>query len=105
MGYVYLIKDLYNNTYKIGVAKDVTRRMKSLQTGNVSPLKLIWDFKTDYPYRLEGMLHKTLQEYREHNEWFGLPEAIIDDFPNMCERINNIIISLKDNPYFSKNLK
>ena len=105
MGYVYLIEDIYNNTYKIGVAKDVNKRIKSLQTGNVGSLKLIWEFKTDYPYKLEGMLHRTLQEYHERGEWFGLPDYIIKDFPNICERINNIIISLKDNPYFAKNLK
>lgn len=105
MGYVYLIYDIFNNAYKIGVTKDINKRMKTLQTGNVSPLKLVWDFKTDYPYRLEGMLHKRLQNWREHNEWFGLPESIVDEFPELCEQLNSIIISLKDNPYFSKNLK
>ena len=52
MGYVYLIKDNYNNVYKIGVTKNLNKRIKSLQTGNVCELKLIYLFKTDYPYRL-----------------------------------------------------
>ena len=105
MGYVYLIEDINNNSYKIGVTKDLNRRIKTLQTGNVSSLKLSCSFKTDYPYRLEGMLHKTLQEYRERSEWYGLPEPVIADFYNLCLKLNNIIISLKDNPYFAKNLK
>lgn len=105
MGYVYLIEDIYNNTYKIGVAKDIDKRIKSLQTGNVCQLKLIDSFKTDYPYRLETMMHRNLAQYQELNEWYSLPKDIVNDFYNKCKQMNQIIISLKDNPYFSKNLK
>ena len=105
MGYVYLIEDIYNNTYKIGVAKDIDKRMKSLQTGNVCQLKLVCSFKTDYPYRLESMMHRSLSQYQELNEWYSLPKDIVFDFQSKCWQMNQIIISLKDNPYFAKNLK
>ena len=105
MGYVYLIHDLYNNTYKIGVTNNLVKRMNSLQTGNVCKLKLIESFKTDYPYRLETMLHRSLEQYRENNEWFSLPEDIVYDFYETCSKMNNIILSLRNNPHFSKNLK
>ena len=105
MGYVYLIEDINNNTYKIGVAKDIDKRMQSLQTGNVCQLRLVTSFKTEYPYRLESMMHKSLEQYREHNEWFGLPKDIVYDFYGKCWQMNQIILSLKDNPFFAKNLK
>lgn len=105
MGYVYLIHDLYNNTYKIGVTNNLVKRMNNLQTGNVCKLKLIESFKTDYPYRLETMLHRSLEQYRENNEWFSLPEDIVYDFYETCSKMNNIILSLRNNPHFSKNLK
>lgn len=105
MGYVYLIKDNYNNVYKIGVTKNLNKRIKSLQTGNVCELKLIYSFKTDYPYRLETMLHNSLKQYREYNEWFNLPIEVVNDFEKICNNTHNIILALLDNPFFNKNLK
>ena len=105
MGYVYLIHDTDNDTYKIGVTKDLNKRIKSLQTGNSSELKLIESFRTDYPFRLETMLHRNFEQYRELNEWFRIPKDIVYDFKNKCIVFNKIILSLKDNPHFSKNLK
>ena len=41
MGYVYLIQDINNNTYKIGVTKgDPLIRLKKLQTGNSCKLEI-----------------------------------------------------------------
>ena len=59
MGYVYLIEDVDNNRYKIGVTKDLDNRLRNLQTGNSCELKLLCTYKTDYPYRLESMLHRS----------------------------------------------
>lgn len=105
MGFVYLIQDVYNNTYKIGVTKNLEKRMRNLQTGNTCELRLVDSFKTEYPYRLESMLHRSLEQYREKNEWFSLPIDIVYDFREKCIQFNKIILSLKDNPYFNKKLK
>ena len=41
MGYVYLIYDKNNNSYKIGVTKgDTNKRLKKLQTGNSCELEI-----------------------------------------------------------------
>ena len=105
MGYVYLIEDIDANRYKIGVTKNLDKRIRNLQTGNGGELKFVCAYKTNYPYRLENMLHKSLAQYRELNEWFRLPKDIVSDFHSKCWQMNQIILSLKDNPYFSKNLK
>ena len=39
--YVYLISDINNYTYKIGISKNPERRIKALQTGNDNKLKII----------------------------------------------------------------
>ena len=45
-GYVYLIADRNNNTYKIGVTKsDPIKRLKKLQTGNSSELELKYQYE------------------------------------------------------------
>ena len=63
MGYVYLIEDTDNNRYKIGVTKDLDKRLRNLQTGNSNQLKFLCAYKTNYPYRLESMLHRKFEQY------------------------------------------
>lgn len=106
MGYVYLLKDINNNTYKIGVTRKMDgKRLMALQTGNSTKLELIMTYKTEYPFRLESMLHRKFEQYRENNEWFRLPNDIVEGFHFYTNQLHDIIISLKDNPYFNKNLK
>ena len=104
MGYVYLIEDSNNNCYKIGVTKgEPEKRLKKLQTGNPSKLELKYLYECEYPYRLESMLHTHYKSYNELNEWFSLENP--NDFLNKCAELNNVINSLKNNPFFSKGLK
>jgi hypothetical protein len=104
MGYVYLIEDSNNNCYKIGVTKgEPEKRLKKLQTGNPSKLELKYLYECEYPYRLESMLHSHYKSYNELNEWFSLENP--NDFLNKCAELNNVINSLKNNPFFSKGLK
>ena len=67
MGYVYLIEDIDNNRYKIGVTKNLKRRLKNLQTGNSNQIKLIDSFETEYPFRLETMLHNRFNSFHYYN--------------------------------------
>lgn len=106
MGLVYLIEDVNNNTFKIGVTKQkIETRLKKLQTGNSTELKVKYLYECEYPFRLENMLHMFYNEYVELNEWFGLPEDKIEIFLDKCVEFDTIIHSLKDNPYWAKKLK
>lgn len=103
-GYIYLIEDSNNNTYKIGVTKgEPEKRLKKLQTGNSSKLEIKYLYKCEYPYRLESMLHNHYKQFKELNEWFSLENP--NEFPDKCKELNNIIDILKDNPFFKKGLK
>jgi hypothetical protein len=106
MGYVYLIEDEIQSLYKIGVTKnDPKIRVKKLQTGSPNKLKLIAQFETEYPFRLESMLHNRYDYCRVLNEWYDLPQNVIISFNEICQELNVIIIVMKDNPFFGKNLK
>ena len=106
MGYVYLIEDSLSSLYKIGLTKrDPLLRLKKLQTGNPGLLKLICQFKTEYPFRMETMLHNRYKNYKVLNEWYKLPSDVVESFYLICEEINDIIYTMKDNYFFSKNLK
>ena len=105
-GYVYLICDPLNDRYKIGVTKGkVNKRMLKLQTGNSTELHIICQYKTEFPFRMEKMLHLKYDQYRVHGEWFDLPDNDIIHFEEVCKDIEFKINALKDNPFFSKGLR
>lgn len=105
MGYVYLIEDVNNNIYKIGVTRDLKKRLRNLQTGNSNQISIKYTYETEYPFRIEQMLHNKFKEYKELNEWYNLPKEIVNNFYEYCDRFSDIIDNLKDNPYFQKILK
>ena len=105
MGYVYLIgeKDRPNN-YKIGStrAKNIITRLNQLQTGNSSELYIKESYETEYPFKLEKMLHNHFNSSNLIGEWFELSEADTKAFKGVCEEKIKIIESLKGNPFYFK---
>lgn len=92
MGYVYLIEDSTNIVYKIGVTRSNSkRRLQKLQTGNSTPLRIKYLFKTEYPFRLESMLHNKYKQYKVLNEWYELLKDIVNNFYEICNKENDII--------------
>ena len=105
-GYVYLICDPANNTYKIGVTRNLnSKRIKKLQTGNSTELHICNIYKSQWPFRLEKMLHQHFTLKHELNEWFNLELEDIVNFTKTCDKLTETIKSLLDNPFFIKNLK
>ena len=105
-GFVYLICDPQCDRFKIGVTKgSIEKRILELQTGNSTELHITNWHKTTYPFRLEKMLHSKYSNYREHGEWFCLPNEEVSKFNETCDKIEEIIESLKDNPFFTKRLR
>lgn len=73
--YIYFITD---GVYvKIGVATNLDKRLKGLQTGNPRELKILYSFFTEWPYVVEAKLHKKYKHKHIRCEWFD----ILDDFP------------------------
>ena len=108
MGYVYLIGEIgKEGNYKIGStnAKNVNKRMKELQTGNSSELYIKESFETKYPFKLEKMLHNHFKLSNLIGEWFELSKADVEAFRGLCEKKENIISALKDNPFYFKKKK
>ena len=103
MAFVYLIaEDKEGGRYKIGSTrkKDINGRLKELQTGNSDKLVLADFYECEKPFKLEGMLHRHYQNDNEINEWFNLDSEKVKEFHNICQKYQNIIESLKGNPFF-----
>lgn len=103
MGYVYLIgEENEDNKYKIGSTKckDINKRLKQLQTGNSNFLYIKEYYETSRPFKLESMLHYRYKKNNVIGEWFELNDNDIKEFKRECEKCQNIINTLKENPYF-----
>ena len=103
IGFVYLINEEGTDNYKIGItrSKNEKRRKKTLQTGNSQKLNTIYAFKTEYPYRLETMLHTFYANKRGNGEWFQLSDNEVMSFMSLCENFtNNIKLLIKENHYY-----
>lgn len=83
--YVYLMKDLSNNYYKIGISNRPEYREKTLQSEKPT-IELLCSKK--YPSRkmakaLESALHKTYSEQHVRGEWFELEEDDVSEIMSM----------------------
>lgn len=96
MSYVYLIQNLETSKYKIGISKNPKKRIKQLQTGSGEEIKLIHEFKSEFPRKVETAMHNRYGHLRAHGEWFYL--SISEDvvFIQECTKIEKNIQFLKD---------
>lgn len=103
-GTIYLISESDNpDVYKIGLTKNSPKkRLKALQTGNSSKLTIHALFETNYPFKVEKMLHKRFQLEHKLNEWFELNPADVQNFLEICDGYEKICEALKDNIFFNK---
>lgn len=99
-GIVYLLCD--GERFKIGMTnrKDINKRIKELQTGNSNEIWLHSYYETNYPTKIEKMMHARHASSNIKNEWFDLSVDQVLNFKNECKKCEKILDSLKDNPFF-----
>lgn len=87
MKYVYIVRTGADK-YKVGIANNVTSRVKTLQTGNAHPIRLVCTALVDDEYVIEGNLHQMMSEYRSDGgkEWFTLRA---DQAIELCIALNS----------------
>ena len=98
MSYVYLITaldkeiiiDTDNPLYKIGVTKQSkNKRLKQLSTGNSKDLKLVNEFKSEFAYKLESVLHRQFKDKKVNKEWYALDKIDVENFITTCLKYEN----------------
>lgn len=102
---VYLVCNPETDQYKIGVTKNsIEKRLKQLQTGNGCELHAVCVHESEYPYYIERMLHHELHSSNTVGEWFDLSdkENFLQHFKDLCIKYEDIIVKMKDNPFFEK---
>ena len=99
-GFVYLLCD--GEHFKIGMTKqkDIHKRIAELQTGNPNEIFISAYHKTNYPLKIEQMMHFKYGLSRIKNEWFNLSVEQVVNFNKVCNECEETIKYLKDNPFF-----
>jgi hypothetical protein len=80
---VYLLKTC--NVYKIGIAIDVSARIKALQSACPSTITLVKAWTPSNAREREKLLHNRFQKHRVTGEWFDLPNADVEWLTNLEE--------------------
>ena len=96
MKYIYLIRSQEDGYYKIGISKHPQKRIKQLQTGNSSELKLIESYQSNYANSIENTLHRRYSHLNKEGEWFELSVVEEAKFISNCKKIEENIRTLKD---------
>lgn len=98
-GFVYLLCD--GEKFKIGMTKhkDIHKRIQELQTGNPNDIWLHSYYETDYPLKIEKMLHGRHAASNVKNEWFDLNVSQVINFKNECKQCEEILKALQENPF------
>lgn len=100
MGKVYLLTNNEGH-FKIGVTTgEISKRVKSLQTGNPNKIELVNYYETVNYRKVESWFHRIYKDFRLEGEWFLLNECHINGFINEATKINDNINALKNNPFF-----
>ena len=98
-GFVYLLCD--GEKFKIGMTRqrDINKRIKELQTGNHNEIWLHTYYETDYPSKIEKLMHGKHLLGNVKNEWFDLTPSEVVNFKKDCEYCESLLKCLEDNPY------
>lgn len=98
-GFVYLLCD--GEKFKIGMTKNkITKRILELQTGNPNEIWVRNYYETDYPAKIEKMMHVRHASSNVKNEWFDMTVDEVINFKNECKHCEDLIKPLLNNPFF-----
>lgn len=65
-------RDKKDNYYKIGIAKNIDKRIEKLNSGNPSKLYCLKSFECNNAFKIEQNIHKYYKECRLNSEWFEI---------------------------------
>ena len=94
MGYIYLMKPVGHNVYKIGETINIEKRMARMQKKKDYELECIAfiEITRDIQWQVEHRLHEHYKRYRLASEWFALPEDAVENFIEIAHFVEKGIV-------------
>jgi len=97
---VYLI-GTDDGLYKIGISNKSKRRIKEIRTGNPHNPQIIKTYLSEFPSKVETMLHNFYSSKHYDGEWYQLLDVDVENFESKCKLLENNYLILKEsgNPF------
>jgi hypothetical protein len=70
--YVYLIKPVHANVYKIGETTDLDRRLKTLRRKFAFDLEVVCSVQVENSFYIEHRIQMLVSKYHLGGDWFAL---------------------------------
>lgn len=104
-GYIYLIRNNDNQTYKIGYTfkNNYDDRLKESQRGSSSLLDVLKFVHVKMVKKVVEMVKSLFKNKKLNGSWYKLEIQDLLDFENTCKEQENIALKLLSNPFFNKN--
>lgn len=99
VGFVYLMKEEFSDTFKIGKTKDVKNRSSAFGVTLPFDWHYVVIFESDESSLLEELLHDKFNHCRARGEWFDLTDADVQSFEGSfkeSEEIHKLIKGVYD---------
>jgi hypothetical protein len=96
---VYLIESYHNNLiqYKIGVSKNPKKRLKQHKTSNPNELTILYEFNSNWPFKIESSLKRMFNNNSIDGEWYNLSEEQVTNFEKICNLFENNFKAIYNN--------
>lgn len=76
--YLYIFRNKESDDHKIGVSKDVDRRMSDIASSLNVKLELVSKYPVISAYKVESILHIHFKDKHVYGEWYKLNQSDID---------------------------
>ena len=102
--FVYIIKNMDTNNIKIGVSKDVYKRLETFRTGNDCQLELVYkSILCSNAFDIESNIHKEFKNYHIRGEWFKVDvKSVIDYLEKARYVLNSSLVDTNGNKMFER---
>jgi hypothetical protein len=90
-----ILRDKESTKYKIGVSKDVDRRVKELSNSLNLNIEISFSYPVIQSYKLESLLHIRFKEKNAFGEWFYLSDSDIKIIKSYVIKNSSTIGDLK----------
>lgn len=94
---IYLLKCENEAYYKIGITKDIEKRINTLQTGNPEKIKIISTYDSPLANKIEKTLHNIYSHLKMNGEWFNFSIKEELEFQEICKTIEKNLIYIEQN--------
>lgn len=84
-GFVYLLRNIDNNKYKIGYTKNPLQRIEQLSSISGGTLEYVHKISTEDCEGIESQLHQEFSSFNHLGEWFVFRDENIADVINLMD--------------------